>query len=319
MKAVLTICCVAIVLVCLTVQRTVGEVTFIPGENSVKVIIDGSHITTYLYDSELSKPVLYPVYTPRGIAVNRSFPFAELEGESRDHPHHTGVFFTVDEVNGNKFWGNTGESPKIRHVEFTTISRGKTEGTLGSVLHWIGTDGATLLMEKRTMTFIPGSDRTSIDFTITLTAVNSTVTFRDTKEGMFAIRLAHWLKEKGGTGHYLSSRGGTSANDIWGRRAEWVRIEGNRGGSIAGVVIMNHPSSVNYPTYWHARDYGLFAANPLGQYVFQESTGMENPERFDLTLNPGESTLFMFRMIVYDGPKTADEIENQYFEYINKK
>ncbi len=318
MKSVMTLCCVTILLMCFTTPCAVGEVIFEQDAHSVKVIIDGVHITTYLYDSELCKPILYPLYTPQGIAVNRSFPFADVAGESTDHPHHTGVFFTVDEVNGNRFWGNTKDSPKIRHVEFTELKGGAKRGTIGAVFHWTGIDGATLLEEHRTMTFIPGPDCTSIDFNVTLIAADTTVTFRDTKEGMFAIRTAHWLRENGGTGRYLSSRGGKSANDIWGRRSEWVRIEGTRNDHVAGVVIMSHPASVNYPTYWHARDYGLFSANPLGQYVFQKSTGVENPERFDLTLEPGESALFRFRMIVYDNSKEAGKIEKWFDDYVNE-
>ncbi len=247
--------------------------------------------------------------------MNRSFPFKEVEGESRDHPHHTGVFFTYDEVNEENFWGNSTYPPQIKHFKVTEMSGGKERGTLSTVMNWVGADGKTLLEEKRTMVFYPGVKEYAIDFTMTLTAIDTSVVFNDTKEGMFAIRVAPWLKEKGGTGKYLSSRGGETANNIWGKRAEWVRLEGFKDDRKAGVAILNHPASTNFPTFWHARDYGLFSANPIGQFVFQKSTGLENPQPFELTLQPGESAVFRFCMIIYDGQRTKAEIDQKYEDY----
>ena len=134
-----------------------ADVVFEPGDGSIDVKIDGSLATTYRYGPDLTKPILYPVFTPQGIRVTRAWPLEKVDGESTDHPHHTGMFFTVDEVNGNKFWGNTEGLPCIRHVETTAIQSGKKEGMLSVVHHWIGGDGATLLEERRTMTFIPGT------------------------------------------------------------------------------------------------------------------------------------------------------------------
>lgn len=291
------------------------KVEFVQGENRIDVIINNIPVTAYLYKPGLAKPILYPVRTPSGITLNRGYPFEEVEGESHDHPHHTGVFFTYDISKEERFWASTTPPPQIRHVKVTEKSGGKEKGTLSTVLHWVGKSGKTLLEEKRTMVFYPGENEYAIDFIITLTAVNNTVVFEATKEGMFAVRVAHWLKEKDGAGKYLSSRGGLSANDIWGRRAEWVSLEGKKDESIAGIAILNHPSSTNFPTYWHARNYGLFSANPLGQSVFQKSTGVENPEPFELTLQPGESAIFRFMMIIYDGPRSKAVIEQKFEEY----
>ncbi len=292
-----------------------ADVSFAEHDDSIDVKINGSLATVYRCGEELPKPVLFPVHSLQGLMMTRQYPFAEIEGESQDHPHHMGVFFTVDEVNGNKFWGNKEQSPKIRHVETISLNGGEKKGSLEVRLNWVGKDGSVLFEEKRLMTFIPEGDRYAIDFDITLTAVDTTVTFRDTKEGMFAIRVAPWLKENGGNGKYLSSRGGQSAKDIWGRRAEWVSLSGNKEGCFAGVVIMHHPSSENFPTFWHARDYGLFAANPLGQSVFQKGTNTANPKPYNLTLEPGESALFRYRMLIHDGPLTAREITGEYHQY----
>jgi hypothetical protein len=169
------------------------------------------------------------------------------------------------------------------------------------------------------MVFSGGKDRYIIDFDMTLTAADGPVVFGDTKEGMFAIRVAPFLKEKGGSGEYLSSNGDKTEKNVWGKRAKWVRLQGKQGEKSLGIAILNHPKSTNYPTYWHARGYGLFSANPLGQFAFQKGRKEENPKPFRLTLQPGKSAAFKFRVIVYEGDPTAQELEKQYKEWTGTK
>ena len=93
------------------------------------------------------------------------------------------------------------------------------------------------------------------------------------------------------------------------------RLQGKKGDKVVGIVILNHPTSVNYPTYWHARGYGLFSANPLGQKMFQDGRKQENSQAFGLTLEPGKSAKFAFRMIIYEGAKTPERIEEWFETY----
>lgn len=231
-----------------------------------------------------------------------------------DHPHHTGLFFTYDEVNGNGFWNNTYFPPQIRHHEIHLKESGQA-GRLKTESTWLDKDNQPLLLEKRSMTFIPGSEEVAIDFDMSLTALVDSVVFNDTKEGMFAIRVAQWLREEDQTGSYLSSNGDMGEKNVWGKRAKWVRLEGNQEGKQAGLVIMNHPESVNYPTYWHARAYGLFSANPLGQFVFQSARNDENPQKLLLTLEKGHSARFRFLVLVYDGTRSPAQLDARFEEY----
>ncbi|MFH1943605.1 MAG: PmoA family protein [bacterium] len=293
------------------------NVTFVQKEHKIDVMMNGKRITTYYYALDLTKPILYPVLSPSGVVMNRSFPFETVAGESQDHPHHTGLFFTYDDINGNGFWNNTTSPPQVQHVRFSQMAEG-TSGTLSVVLHWVGKNGRTLLEENRSMVFYPGKDEYTVDFVMTLTAQDTTVIFRDTKEGMFAIRVADWLKEDGGSGRYLSSNGDETEKNIWGRRASWVRLEGEKEGKQYGIAILNHPKSTNFPTYWHARAYGLFSANPLGQYVFQTSHQVENPQEFKLTLKPAESAVFGFRMKIYEGSRTKQQLDDAFDTYVKQ-
>ena len=290
-------------------------VQFIQKENQIDIMVNGKFFTSYLYKPELTKPILWPVKTPAGFEVTRGYPFKEVEGESHDHPHHTGVFFTYDKVNNDGFWNNTKTPPQIKHIKILEMTDGKEQGTLSVLLHWVGVSGKTLLEEKRTMIFTPKENEVDVDFTMTLTAKDTAVVFHDTKEGMFAIRVAHWLREKGGTGRYLNSRGAETAQKVWGRRAEWVRLQGEKDGQKVGIAIFNHPTSTNFPTYWHARNYGLFAANPLGQSVFQKTVGEEEVQPLNLTLQQGESALFKFLMVFYDGPRSKEQLDQIYQAY----
>lgn len=310
------ICVLGIITVlggCSNAGSATGKVRFEQGNKEVRAMLDGRHFTSYRYDADFTKPILYPVRTPSGVVVNRSGPLMPLEGETTDHPHHVGIFFTYDEVNDSGFWNNTTYPPQVKHVKVTKMAGGES-GRLSTVMHWTDESGAVLLEEKRTMTFHSGDDEYAIDFDIDLTA-REKVEFGDTKEGMFAIRVADWLSEKHGDGRYLSSNGDETEKDVWGKRAAWVRLQGEKDGKVVGIAIMNHPSSINYPTFWHARGYGLFAANPLGQYAFEKGRKKDNPTTFGLELRPGEKAHFAFRMVIYDGQRTQDQLQQAFKKF----
>jgi len=294
------------------------KVEFVQSDHKIDVMIAGKHFTSYRYEDTLTKPILYPVHTPGGVVVNRSYPLAEVAGESTDHPHHTGIFFTYDAVNDDKFWGNSTSPPQIKHVKVKKMRPGAGKGTLSTVMHWVGKNGDVLLEENRTMVFIAGTNEYAIDFTMDLKAANAKVVLGDTKEGMFAIRVASWLKEKekGGTATYLNSNGDEKEDGVWGKKTPWLRLQGEKDGKAIGIVIFHHPESVNYPTYWHARRYGLFAANPLGQYDFEFKKIPETANKRSLTLETGQNARFRFLMLFYEGDRTQQQLESTFQAFV---
>jgi len=313
-----------------------SEVKLVKGDNKIDVQIAGRLFTSYVFGDELPKPSLVPVRTTSGIELSRRNPLVELQGGTDDHLHHVGLWFAVDNVNGTDFWNNTDSSPQIKHIKTTKMKDGTGKATLSTLIHWIDEDRNVLLQEKRKMTFLAGAHQNeyAIDFQTDLTAKETRVTFEDTEEGVFAIRLADCLRESGkgvlpkldaplpnesveGTGRYFSSNGDQTAENVWGKRARWVALQGVKAGKVIGVAILNHPESINYPTYWHVRDYGLFSANPLGQGDFQRQDEYEkNPViPLHLTLEPGESSYFRFLVIVYEGIRTPEQIEKRFREF----
>jgi len=319
-------------------QAEVPKVEFYKGRHRIEIVIAGKPCTSYHYGGELTKPLLVPIRTPSGIEVSRRDPLVEMEGGSMDHEHHVGIFFAVDKVNGINFWRNATTPPQIRHVEITQMAGGAGRGQLATVSHWIDDKEQVLLEEKRSMVFLAGEyeDEYAIDFSIDLTAKNQKVIFEDIEEGMFAIRLSDYLRESdagavlqaggpspkenvAGTGRYFSSNGDETAKNVWGKRARWVALQGVRKDKVVGIAILNHPASINYPTYWHVRGYGLFSANPLGQGDFQRQR--PKPYRknkvipLHLTLEPRETAHFRFLVIVYEGIRTQEQIEERFKKF----
>jgi hypothetical protein len=165
------------------------------------------------------------------------------------------------------------------------------------------------------------------------------VVFDDIEEGMFAIRVSDYLRQGcvkmslksgqplpkesiAGTGRYFSSNGDEMAKNIWGKRARWVALQGVTQGKMVGVAFLGHPASINYPTYWHVRDYGLFSANFLGQGDFQRQRPRQYRKNrvipLRLTLEPDETAHFRFLVIVYEGIRTNRQLEKRFREFEKK-
>ncbi|MCP4260049.1 MAG: hypothetical protein GY774_21415 [Planctomycetes bacterium] len=325
------------VLCSVALGNPIQSVEFIKSTNKIDVMIGGRHFTSYIYGNKHTKPMLVPLRTPSGIEVTRRIPLVEMKGGSHDHQHHVGIFFAVDKVNGTNFWNNTAPLPQIKHIKTTAVTGGTGKGKLSTVMHWIDQNGNILLEENRSMVFLAGESKNGydIDFSIDLTARQTEVVFEDIEEGVFAIRVADCLRESNpkailkhgqplpeesisGTGRYFSSNGDETAKNVWGKRARWVTLQGIRKGKVVGVAILNHPASINYPTYWHVRSYGLFSANPLGQGDFQrQSKYKKNPvQPLRLTLKEGQKAHFRFLVVVYEGIRTKEQMEERFKRFV---
>jgi hypothetical protein len=297
----------------LSAQQTLmgsGKCALQESENKIDIYLNDMYFTSYLYSPEMAKPVLYPVHTTSGTPVTRGFPLNPVDGESTDHPHHIGISFSFGDVNGIDFWAATKPPPQIKHIATVKM----IDDTLQVRLNWICKTGKTVLEELRTMRFTYHYNKFAIDFTSELTAKDTTAIFNDTKEGFFALRVADWLNEEH-SGVYTNAQGIQKEANVWGKRSEWMQLEGSKDGKKIGVIIYNHPQSVNYPTYWMARGYGLFSANPLGQRTYQEFHKYKEPKAMNLRLEPGEKALFKFLVVVYENDISRNDLEELFTEY----
>lgn len=321
----------------LQVNAQSKHVSFQPQKNEkqIDIIVDGKFFSSFIYPENLEKPILYPLQTASGLTITRGFPLKTRDQERTDHPHHVGLWLNYESVNGLDFWNNSYNIPAdkkskygwIRGVQVTGYKSGNKAGELSYTANWERQDQHVLLKEKTTFTFSGTENTRTIDRITTLTAQKDTVKFKDVKDGMIALRVTKELEMpsnqtaeftdsqgnrtkvsasgNGANGDYLTSAG-KKGNDAWGTRANWCLLAGVKDQQEVSVAIIDHPKNPGYPTYWHARDYGLFAANPLGQQVF--SNGKEN---LDLSLAPGESVTFRYRILISSKEKPSADILNQ--------
>ena len=309
----------------------------------VDITIDGKPFTSYIWPTSLKKPVLYPLITDEGVTVTRGYPLEPRPDERVDHPHHAGLWFNYGNVNGFDFWNNSDAiKPEARskmgsifQTKIVSTKSGANRGELVVASEWINGENQKILEETTTYIFERRGHERIIDQTVTLKALDHAV-FNDDKEGLLGMRVARWLEspdEKGGTfmdangnptevkaapaganpatGVYLTSEG-AKGGAAWGTRGRWCLLSGNDSGHTVTIAIFDVPKNPGYPTYWHARGYGLFAANPLGRSIFDPKQ-----KAFNYSLEKGQSATFHYRVALYSGTVTAAEMNREADAFAN--
>ena len=312
-------------------------------EQKIDIYVNNALFTTFQYPHDFEKTFLYPIYAPNGSVVTRGFPLEPRKGERVDHPHQVGLWFNHGNVNGLDFWNNSSAIPADRKNEFGNIELQKIseiregkKGYLEVVQNWKDNSGNTVLTENVIYVFAGNKKSGMIDHISTLTAVNDPVIITDNKEGLFAIRVDRAFEmpseesliftdengnptvvpaidNTGVTGMYKSSRGLTGA-DVWGTRNNWVFLTGTKDNTIITFGIFDHPSNPGYPAYAHARGYGLFSVNNLGQNAY-------DPEQDKVTynLNKGESITLKHRFYIRSGSEISDKQADKIFRNFSQE
>jgi hypothetical protein len=309
----------------------------------VDVLVDGQPFTSYLWAGKLKVPVLYPLRTASGTIVTRGFPLDPRPGERVDHPHHIGLWLNYGNVNGVDFWNNSVALPPEQQAKMGTVvhrriaraAGGADRGELEVETDWVMPDDQPILREATKFIFHAGPDLRVVDRITTLTALDKQVVFHDDKEGMLGLRVRRELEQPstepllftdasgrpttvkvmdntGVTGLYRSSEGKTG-DAVWGTRGRWAMLTGKVNQEAVNLVLLDHPQNTGFPTYWHARGYGLFAANPLGQGAFSNGR-----EKLNFTLEPKQSATFRYRLLILSGPATPEQVEAQYRRFADE-
>jgi len=283
-------------------------VEMVPNGKRVQVLIDGKLVTEYISDDG-PKPYFFPLFGPSGAAMTRSYPMMKVEGEKYDHPHHRSLWFTHGSVNKVDFWSEAPGHGTIVETSRPTIAGGPTSGVIKTTDDWIGPDSKKVCEDARTVRISSTKKEIILDFDITLKASEGPVTFGDTKEGMFGLRVATSMDVTSKKGGKIVNAEGVEDKAAWGKASSWVDYTGPVDGKTVGVAILNHPTSFRAPTTWHVRDYGLFAANPFGYGDFGQKTSGE------YVLPKGESIRFLYRVILHDGDTASAGIPAQFEAY----
>ncbi len=315
-------------------QQT-GDVRVVKAVNEkrIDVFIGSGLFTSFLYPDSLEKPVLFPIYDAGNTIVTRGFPMNPRPGEPTDHPHHLGLWFTYENVNGLDFWNNSYAIPAKKKSLYGWIKTDSileiSGGHFGQLVYhanWVNQQNKILLEETTRYVFSGSGGVRIIDRITELKAVDD-VLFTDAKDGLLGLRLAHELqipshadqqftdnkgnitivkKDSAANGNYITSEG-RQGDSAWSTRAVWCKVYGKMGNDSVSITIMDHVGNPGYPTFWHARGYGLFAANPLGQKIFSDGKYALN-----LKLAKGASVFFKYRILIQNGKVTPTaDILNQ--------
>lgn len=306
--------------------------------NKIDVFIGDKFFTAFCYPENIEKPFLFPVNAPDGTVITRGYPLVPRKGERVDHPHHIGLWFNHGNVNGLDFWNNSSAIPvtekeKYGHIVVKKIVRAKSgkKGTIEVLNDWKDNNGKTILSERTVYIFSGERDRWLIDHISTLTATEEDVIISDCKEGMFAIRVDRAFEQPaneplvftdangkptevkvtdntGVTGMYHSSNR-KSGDAVWGTRNSWVVLTGTKAGIPISLAIFDNPLNPGFPAYSHARGYGLFSVNNLGQKSYDPSK-----EQVIFTIKKGESLKLVHRFCVQSGREISTSEAEEIFK-----
>ncbi len=299
---------------CLAAARSAIAATGVeitPLADRVTVKVDGELLTELRF-TDSPKPYFYPLLGPGGVSVTRNFPMrTDAADEDKDHPHHRSLWFTHGAVNGVDFWAEGEKRGRVVQEKILEAKGGADSGVIRTANKWVTPEGKTVLTDETTFRVHRSPAGRLFDYRITLKASEGTdLTFGDTKEGTMAVRLAESMRlapnkhYKGKpTGHILQDTG-VKEGETWGKRAQWTAYWGPVQDKVMGVTIFDHPSNPRYPTWWHVRDYGLFAANPFGVHDFEKKPAGAG----DLVVKAGESITFQYRFLITAGEPKVETL-----------
>lgn len=301
--------------------------------HGVTVKYNGELLADYVID-QANKPYLWPVIGPTGKPMTRAFPMKEIDAETkkdRDHPHHRGVWFGHENIDGFDIWAEpatyAGEQKKaadaqthiaklgtIKHRKFTSLAADKDHATIVVADDIVSPDGKKALEDEHTITFRVEGDTRVIDFDIDFIASEGPVKFGDAKDAGFNFRVPTTMAVDSKQGGKIITSEGLTDAAAWGKRGKWVDYHGPVEGETLGVAMLNHPSSFRHPTPWHVRTYGLFTANPFGTHSLDKTA-----EDGAFELKKGERLKLRHRIILHKGDEQAAHIAEAFEQYAKEK
>ena len=275
------------------------EVTIEAGTERIVVKIAGEEFTVFHHGASLPKPYFWPVRAPDGAILTRP-----IDPNEKEHPHHRGIWLSVDEVNDIKFWAERGRIT-TREVKFQSGN----PATIHLINDWMGTDGTPTLIETTNISIYP-SRLMTYDFTLAPPA-GKLARFDDTKEGLFGIRIAQSMREKEG-GKVVNSEGKKTTQECWGQPARWVDYTGMVEAREYGVTIMDHPNNFR-PSRYHVRDYGLFSISPFGEGAYQNDPAKSKPVILD---DATPSIRLRYGLYIHPGNAVDGHVTDAYEQFL---
>lgn len=281
--------------------RAADKVTVEPQDHALVIKIGEQEFTTFHYAPDQPKPYFLPVHAADGTVITRPL----NDPEDKDHPHHKGIWNAIDEVNDIKFWAEKGK----------IVSKDVQWKELGDAVQltlkndWMGPDHP-MVHETAVVTIYP-SRLMIYQMTFTKPEQEKTVTFGDTKEGMFGVRVATSMRGKIG-GIISNADGLKTEKDCWGKPSKWVDYTGKVGDKWYGVTMIDSPKNFR-PSRYHCRDYGLFSVSPFGEGSYQNDAAKAKPVVLDDKMPKLELT---YGLYVHSGDAQEGHVAEAYEQFL---
>lgn len=278
----------------------------------VEVALDGRPLTAFHFNAKWDKPFLHPIRTASGTVISRGWPVEPREGDEQDHPWHRGIWYGHGDINGEDFWREKPDQTTARLVlagepKFASGPKGVIE----AVLAMTGAKGNRVGTINQRYEFRRETGQVLIDAAIAISADQGTpLRFGDTDDGGFGFRLSTEFRQDRGA-LLMNSDGLQGTDNIWGKRAKWVKYQALVEGRQAGIAVFDHPSNLRHPTGWHARGYSLCSANPFAAGSFAKDKKIDG----SYTLPAGQTLQLRYLAVIFDdglGPEAAAGILDRF-------
>ncbi|HPT28762.1 MAG TPA: PmoA family protein [Bryobacteraceae bacterium] len=305
---------IIVVLVCVFPTLAADpRVTFSRHIGSIEVSIGGQPFSNFYYGPDWPQPFLHPLRSADGTAITRGYPIDKIAGESQDHIWHHGLWYAHGDINGIDFWRDKGPGITGRIV---ADGEPKTNrDTVTGQFRLVSPGGGVIGSIEQSFRFRADGDTRIVDVRITIRATHGVpMKFGDTEEGALGIRFRDEFREDRGAA-ITNSSGLTGTKQVWGKRAAWVDYTTTVDGKKLGVTIFDHPANPKYPTFWHARGYGLCAANPFGEHDFLKDKTRDG----SLGVPAGKSIVFHYRVAIHAGELNPEAIARMASEFAKIK
>lgn len=302
------------------------------GDGTADLLVGGELAARYHTDSRYPKPIFWPVHAPGGAKLTRDWPMAEdTPGEPKDHPHQKSVWFChgdvipeglelkhkVRGVEGVDFWS---EAKGHGRIVCTRVGKPQGDGGHASLRthnEWRTADGVRILDEDRTIHLYDLGKARLIVCAIDLHASAFPITFGDTKEGAFGVRVNPEINaDKKGKGQIQNAErhvGEQGEKGCWGRPSPWCDYSGPIGGKVVGLAVLSDPK--NPTTYWHTRGYGLHAANPFGRV--KARFHLKEGDRELIRLGKGERLRLRYGLLLHEGDAETGQVAAHYRRFVD--
>jgi hypothetical protein len=309
-------------------------VKIVAGDKHIDFIAHGKLMARYECGPEVAKPYFWPLNSPTGEPITRAWPMEPAAPNgSTDHVHQKSAWFChgdvipegielkakVKGVTGVDFWSEAKGHGVIACTARGPIAVKDNRAVAQTRNEWRTAEGVKILDEKRDITFLPVGEGYLLVFDIDLDASVCPITFGDTKEGSFGIRINDALREqagkKAGTGKLTNAEGKTTDRQVWGMKSAWCDYSGPLHDKMVGLTIFDDPA--NPPPCWHSRGYGLMAANPFGR-AHAGFPGVKGQTQV-VKLAKGDHLKLRYGIYVHSGDVKEGKVAEEYQKFVKLK